>query len=123
MSVGMPRPSSSTCTEPSACSVTSTRRGVTGDALVGGVVEDLVDEVTDATAVGRPDVHAGPLADRVQPLEVGEVVGPVQGLGLCGHLVVLPVVADVPAARQARQIHRTTSERSPLFRRATQAVD
>ena len=63
--------------------------GVAGDALVGGVVEDLVDEVVDAAAVGGPDVHAGPLADRVESLEVREVVGPVQGLGLCSQRGVL----------------------------------
>ena len=70
-------------------------RGVTGDPLVGGVVEDLVDEVAHATAVGGADVHAGPLADGVQPLKVGEVVGPVKGLRLCGQLVVLPGLGDV----------------------------
>src|SRR5690606_32520526 len=51
---------------------------VSGDSLVGGVVDDLVEEVTYATAVGRPDVHAGPLPDRVQTLQVGQVVGAVQ---------------------------------------------
>jgi hypothetical protein len=63
-------------------------RRVTGDTLVSGVVQDLVNEVTHATAVGRPDVHAGPLADGVEPLKMSKVVGPVQGvgLGLCGHL-------------------------------------
>jgi hypothetical protein len=63
-------------------------RRVTRYPLVRGVVQDLVDKVTYTTAVGRPDVHAGPLADGVQPLQVGKVVGPVHGFGLelCGHL-------------------------------------
>src|SRR5207302_6289156 len=39
-------------------------------------------------AVGRPDVHAGPLPDGFQALQMRQVVGPVQGLG--GHRVVLP---------------------------------
>ena len=68
---------------------------VAGDALVGGVVDDLVDEVIDATAVGGADVHAGPLADSVETLEVREVVGPVHGLGLCGQRILLQIMRGV----------------------------
>src|SRR5690606_32390065 len=53
--------------------------GVASHTFVGGVVDDLGEQVVDAAAVGRPDVHAGPLANRFQSLEVGQIVGPVQG--------------------------------------------
>ncbi|GAA3266700.1 hypothetical protein GCM10020218_003960 [Dactylosporangium vinaceum] len=61
-------------------------RRVAGDALVGAVVHDLVEQVGDAAAVGRADVHARSLADGVEPFEERKVVCPVQGLGLCGQL-------------------------------------
>src|SRR6185295_19052586 len=54
------------------------------------VVQDLVDQVVDAAAVGRADVHARTLADGVETLEVGQVVGAVQDRGLGGHGVDLP---------------------------------
>ncbi len=46
------------------------RRGVPGQRLVDRVVDDLVDHVVQARAVvGVADIHAGALADGVQPLE------------------------------------------------------
>ena len=45
------------------------RVAVAGQGLVDGVVDDLVDEVVQAARAGRADVHAGPLADRLQALE------------------------------------------------------
>jgi hypothetical protein len=44
--------------------------GKPGDALVGRVVDDLGEQVIDATAVGGPDVHAGSFADGLEPFEV-----------------------------------------------------
>ena len=44
--------------------------GVAGEHLVDGVIDDLVDHVVQARAViGVADVHAGPLAHGVEPLE------------------------------------------------------
>ena len=51
-----------------------------GERLVDGVVDHLVDEVVEAARAGRADVHAGSLADRLEALEDGDVLGAV-GLG------------------------------------------
>jgi hypothetical protein len=40
-----------------------------GHGLVDGVVDDLPDEVVEAVQTGRTDVHAGPLADRLEAFE------------------------------------------------------
>ena len=42
--------------------------GVAGHRLVDGVVDDLLDQVVQAALAGRADVHAGPLADRLEAL-------------------------------------------------------
>lgn len=55
---------------------------VTRQGLVDGVVHDLLHHVVKATLTGRADVHAGSLADRVQPFEDGDRTGVVRGL--CG---------------------------------------
>src|SRR5699024_12287636 len=44
-------------------------RSVAGQGLVDGVVHDLVDQVVQATLAGGADIHARPLADRLQPFE------------------------------------------------------
>ena len=46
---------------------------VAGQRLVHRVVEDLPQAVHEATAVGGADVHAGPLADRLQALQHRQV--------------------------------------------------
>ena len=51
----------------------------TGQRLVDGVVDDLVDEVVQAHHAGRADVHAGALANRLQALEDGDVLRVVAG--------------------------------------------
>ena len=58
---------------------------VAAEGLVHRVVEDLPEAVLQAAAVGRADVHAGPLAHRVQALEDGQVLGAV-GVGGVGRL-------------------------------------
>src|SRR6185437_9061291 len=42
---------------------------VAGQRLVHGVVDHLVDQVVQAALAGRPDVHTGPLADRLEAFE------------------------------------------------------
>ena len=79
MSTGMPRPVSCTSTLPSACRTMSMRVAVAGEGLVDGVVDDLPDAVHEAARVGRADVHARALADRLEPLEHLKVVGGVLG--------------------------------------------
>jgi hypothetical protein len=46
---------------------------VPGEGLVDGVVDDLPHEVVQAAQAGRADVHAGPLAHRLEALEDGDV--------------------------------------------------
>ena len=53
---------------------------VAGQRLVDGVVDDLVDEVVQAADARRADVHAGALADRLETLEDGDVLGVVAAL-------------------------------------------
>ncbi len=53
--------------------------GESGEGLVHGVVDDLVDEVVQPHRSGRADVHARALAHRLQPLEDGDVLGVVAG--------------------------------------------
>ncbi len=50
-------------------------RAVPVDDLVDAVVDDLPQQVVVALAVGAPDVHAGALAHRLEPLEDGDVFG------------------------------------------------
>ncbi len=50
-----------------------------GECLVDGVVHDLVDEVMQAAHACRADVHAGPLAHRLQALEDRDVLRAVRG--------------------------------------------
>ncbi len=40
-----------------------------GEGFVDRVVDDLVDEVVQAARAGGADVHAGPLADRLEAFE------------------------------------------------------
>ncbi|RPK47495.1 hypothetical protein EES39_11520 [Streptomyces sp. ADI92-24] len=58
------------------------RVGVAGQRLVDRVVDDLLHQVVQASLTGRADVHAGPLADRVQALQDGDRAGVVRGCHL-----------------------------------------
>src|SRR4029079_12788068 len=51
--------------------------GMAGDRLVHRGVDDLVDEMVQCQRAGRPDVHAGSLAHRLEALEHGDVLGPI----------------------------------------------
>ena len=74
----MPRPLSRTETELSAWIFTLTSVAWPGERLVDAVVDDLVDHVVQARAVvGVADVHAGTLADGLQPLENLDGIGAV----------------------------------------------
>ena len=78
----MPRPLSSTVTEPSLLIVTEISRGVAGHRLVDRVVDHFVDEVVQAAGGRVGDVHARPLADVLQVAQVFEVLGAVVGIAL-----------------------------------------
>ena len=53
-------------------------RAVARHGFVDGVVDDLVDEVVQTRRAGRSDVHPGPLPDRFEALENGDVLGGVR---------------------------------------------
>ena len=68
MSTGMPRPSSSTEHEPSLCERTTRDVGrVARQRFVDGVVDRFVDELVQAALGGVADVHAGALANGLEP--------------------------------------------------------
>ena len=94
----MPRPSSATVTELSGWIVDVDGVAVAGERLVDRVVDHLVDEVVQAANAGRADVHAGPLAHRLEALEDGDVLGVVPGALLVGLAV---VCATVPPSTHA----------------------
>ncbi len=78
---------------------------VAGDRLVDRVVDHLVDEMVEAARAGRADVHAGPLADRLQSLEDGDVLGAVgvrRRLRLAGTLVRLRQLVPSGSQRKPR---------------------
>ena len=49
--------------------------GVAGKGLVHGIVDHLCEEVMQRLLVGAADIHPGPAAHRLQPLEHLDVVG------------------------------------------------
>jgi hypothetical protein len=49
-------------------------RGVAIHRLVNGVIEDFPHEVMQTGSADAADVHARPLADRLEPLEDGDVL-------------------------------------------------
>ena len=84
MPTGMPRPLSSTVTEPSKWMVTSISVQCPAEVLVDGVVDGLPDQVVQTRAVVHvADVHAGALAHGLEPLENGDVLAPYVDCGAC----------------------------------------
>src|SRR5437016_2967394 len=62
--------------------------GATGERLVDGVVDDLEGEMMQSTLACVADVHAGALANGLEPLEDLDVRGPVAAFGhrvWCAH--------------------------------------
>ena len=59
---------------------------VAGERLVDGVVDDLVDQVMEAARAGRADVHARPLAHRVEAPEDRDLARGVVGARLAAVL-------------------------------------
>ena len=55
-------------------------RGKAVHGLVYGVVENLPDQMMEAGGADAADIHARPLADRLEPFENGDVFG-----GVVGH--------------------------------------
>ena len=82
------------------------RVAVAGERLVDRVVDDLPDEVVQAALAGRADVHAGPLADRLQALEHGDRLCAVLLLVLRCHARPLSRASRAGRARRAR-VRRT----------------
>ena len=81
-----PRPGSrgrcrSTVTRPSGARVTRDVVAVTLERFVDAVVDHLVDKMVESAGAGGADVHAGPLANRLEALENGDVFGVVAGFG------------------------------------------
>ena len=70
----MPAPSSLTRQPPSASRVDVDPGGPARHGLVDRVVDDLPDQVVQPGRAGGADVHAGPLAHRLEPFEDGDVV-------------------------------------------------
>ena len=61
-------------------------RGKPGERLVDGVVHHLVDHVMEAgTVIGVADIHARPLADRVEALEDLDRLGAIVGRVFAGR--------------------------------------
>jgi hypothetical protein len=72
---------------------------VTAERLVHAVVDDLPQAVHEAAGVGRPDVHPGPLAHRLEALEDGEMAGGIIG---CCHVLSSMYVRRSPDASRCR---------------------
>ena len=87
-------------------------RAVAGEGLVDGVVDDLPQAVHETARVGRADVHAGPLADRLEPFEHLEMVGGILG----GHNLSRLSADAVGATRRhaARGESRVRAERNVM---------
>jgi hypothetical protein len=86
------------------------RVAVTRQGLVDGVVDDLVHEVVQAALAGRADVHAGALANGLQPLEDGDVLG-VVAAGSAGAVAGGIVASQSASERQYAPVPRVC--RSP----------
>jgi len=71
--------------------------------FVDRVVDDLVDEVVKAPRVNAPDVHRGPLPDRLQALQDLDLLGVIGGLFY--HLNCnLPEIVSMPSLSPSRRM-------------------
>ena len=75
-----------------------------GESLVDAVVDELDHQVVQTAEIGRPDVHTGPAANRLQPLEDLDLVG---GIGVFGS----PTDVGGMGTRGARFVDRGAFER------------
>ena len=82
MSTGMPRPSSRTSSDSSGCRTTVMCLQWPASASSTALSMISHTQCCRPAAVGRPDVHAGALADGLEPLEDRQVTGGV--VGSCG---------------------------------------
>ena len=87
-STGMPRPLSVTLKKPSSSKLDLDAGGVARHRLVHGVVEHLGEEVVQSLLVGAADIHAGPPAHRLEPLEHLDVGG---SIGIVGRSPSIPL--------------------------------
>jgi hypothetical protein len=56
------------------------RVAVACESFVDGVIDDFENEMVETSRPGRSDVHPGSLADGVEPLQNGYVLGAVTSL-------------------------------------------
>ena len=54
--------------------------GVAGERLVHGIVDHLGEQMMQRLLVGAADIHAGPAAHRLEPLQNLDVLGGIAGL-------------------------------------------
>ena len=47
--------------------------GITGERLIHGVINDLVDQMVQTALGGRADVHAGAFTNRLQTFQHGDI--------------------------------------------------
>ena len=71
----MPRPLSRTVRKSPVLQRDLDEAGMAGDRLVHRVVEDFGGQMVQRGFVGAADIHAGPPADRLQPLQNLDVLG------------------------------------------------
>ena len=89
----MPRPLSVTVTKPSAVELDLDEVGVAGQRLVHGVVDHLGEQVMQRLLVGAADIHAGPAAHRLEPLQHLDVLAPCSRLRRRSGLAPAPALS------------------------------
>ena len=86
------------------------RIAVAGQRLVDRVVDHLVDQVMQSPRAGGADVHAGPLAHRLQTFEHGDVAGVVAG----GRSLLAACSAGLLVARHQPPAHMRNPDAAPI---------
>ena len=77
----MPRPLSVTVRKPSARQLDLDEGGVAGQRLVHRIVDHLGEQVMQRLLVGAADIHAGPPAHRLEPLQHLDVARGIAAVG------------------------------------------